>query len=63
MDYVLYTSFASYWDSNVGAYKTPNVEMIFFLDADRCSVIDDVFGVNDSFTSLAFWFGADAEDM
>ena len=57
MDYVLYTSNATYWNISTGAYEGPFVEVALFKDADQTSVLDEIFGCNDSMQSFAFWLG------
>ena len=63
MDYVLYTSNATHWNLAWGKYDPPTVEFVFFKDADQCSVLEEIFAVNDAMQGLCFWLGADAEDV
>lgn len=63
MDYVLFTSFATYWHPTKRRYEGPTVEIVYYPNAGDCSVMNDVFGPDDSFTSLAYWLGADAETI
>lgn len=60
MDYVLYTSEATYWTG--GGYTPRTVEIVFYRDAGNCSVIDEVFGPNDTLASVSFWLGASADN-
>ena len=61
MDYVCYTSNATYWDRVNRNYTPPNVELLFYRGASNTAVLDDIFGCNDCFASLAFWLGAAAD--
>lgn len=53
MDYILYTSNATYWNTSTGAYEGPIVEICFFKDADQTVVLEEIFGCNDSMQSQA----------
>lgn len=63
MDYVLYTSNARYWNTSTGEYNPPQVECIVYPNADKCSVLEEIYDVNDSMQGYCFWLGADAEEV
>lgn len=60
MDYVLYTPKAYYWDSKKDCWMC-GVEFVYYKDADKTTVIDEIFSPSDCIQGLCFWLGAVAD--
>jgi hypothetical protein len=59
MHYVLYTPCASHWNEPRKFFP----EFIYYRRARASTILNEVFAPSDAFHSLAFWLGADAENI
>jgi hypothetical protein len=62
MNYVLYTPNAVYWNAVKGEYDPPVAEIVYYKNADKTVVLDEIYAPSDCLQGLCFWLGRDAED-